>query len=73
MSQTWTGKLVKMALFTSPHVGSNVCKIAFECVVFQDPSGNHMTTIKAFGLAFSLLLMSLGMIDPMVLSTPIGF
>lgn len=32
-----------------------------------------MTTIKAFGLAVSLLLMSLGMVDPMVVSTPIGF
>jgi len=32
-----------------------------------------MTMIKAIGLAFSLFLMSLGLIDPMVLTTPGGF
>jgi len=39
----------------------------------QDMEGSRMTTIKAFGLAVSLLLMSLGLVDPMVLSTPIGY
>jgi len=32
-----------------------------------------MTMIKAFGLAFSLFLMALSLVDPMVLSTPAGF
>lgn len=32
-----------------------------------------MTMIKAFGLAFSLFLMALGLVDPMVLSTPVGY
>jgi len=35
--------------------------------------GRLMTMIKAFGLAFSLFLMALGLVDPMVLSTPAGF
>lgn len=32
-----------------------------------------MTMIKAFGLAFSLFLMSLALVDPMMLSTPGGY
>ena len=32
-----------------------------------------MTLIKAFGLAFSLLLMSLALVDPMVFGAPGGF
>jgi len=35
--------------------------------------GSHMTTIKAIGLAFSLFLLALGLVDPTVVSTPAGY
>jgi len=41
--------------------------------IYRVAEGCHMTMLKAFSLAFSLFLMSLGLLDPSVLSTPTGF